>query len=109
MLVLEELEHAQARGANILAELVGYGNTADSYRVTDPHPEGIGAEKAMRHALTSAGLAPGDIGYINAHGTSTSQNDAQESQAIARIFGPKGEAPPVSSITRFRLSRTRSR
>ena len=98
MLVLEELEHAKARGANILAEIVGYGNTGDSYRVTDPHPEGVGAEKAMRLALDSAGLTPDAIGYINAHGTSTSQNDAQESQAIERIFGPKGEAPPVSSV-----------
>ncbi len=98
MLVLEELEHAQTRGANVLAEIVGYGNTGDSYRVTDPHPEGVGAETAMRNALASAGLSPSDIGYINAHGTSTSQNDAQESQAIVRIFGPKGEAPPVSSI-----------
>ena len=98
MLVLEELEHAQKRGARIYAELVGYGNTADAYRVTDPHPEGTGAEGAMRHALRSAGLEPKDIDYINAHGTSTHQNDFGESQAIVRIFGPLGEAPPVSSI-----------
>ena len=96
-LVLEALEHAKARGANVLAEVVGYGNTGDSYRVTDPHPEGVGAEQAMREALRTAKLKPEDIGYINAHGTSTHQNDAQESQAIERIFGPKGEAPPVSS------------
>jgi 3-oxoacyl-[acyl-carrier-protein] synthase II len=98
MLMLEELEHARARGASIFAELVGYGNTGDAYRVTDPHPEGIGAEQAMREALRTAELEPGAIDYINAHGTSTHQNDAQESQAIVRIFGPKGEAPPVSSI-----------
>lgn len=98
VLVLEELEHARARGATIHAEVIGYGNTDDCYRVTDPHPEGRGAEKAMRLALKSAGLAPDAIDYVNAHGTSTSQNDAQESAAIARIFGPKGEAPPVSSV-----------
>jgi 3-oxoacyl-[acyl-carrier-protein] synthase II len=98
VLVLEELEHARARGATIHAEIIGYGNTDDCYRVTDPHPEGRGAEKAMRLALESAGLAPDAIDYVNAHGTSTAQNDAQESAAIARIFGPKGEAPPVSSV-----------
>jgi 3-oxoacyl-[acyl-carrier-protein] synthase II len=98
VLVLEELEHARARGANILAEVAGYGNTGDAYRVTDPHPEGVGAEQAMREALRTAGLEPGAIGYINAHGTSTHQNDAQESQAIERIFGPKGSAPPTSSV-----------
>jgi len=98
VLVLEELEHARARGAPVFAELVGCGNTADAFRTTDPHPEGRGAERAMRLALESAGLTPDAIGYVNAHGTSTSQNDAQESQAIERIFGPRGEAPPVSSI-----------
>jgi len=96
-LVLEEYEHARRRGANIRAEIVGYGNTADCYRVTDPHPEGVSAEQAMRLALKSAGLNPGDIAYINAHGTSTHQNDAMESAAIERIFGPVGQAPPVSS------------
>jgi 3-oxoacyl-(acyl-carrier-protein) synthase len=65
--------------------------------VTDPQPEGERVELAMRLALRSAGLSPTDIGYINAHGTSTQQNDAMESGAIARIFGPRGEAPPVSS------------
>ena len=98
VLVLEDLEHARARGALIRAEVVGYGNTADAYRVTDPHPNGTGAEQAMRNALKSAGLEPAEIDYINAHGTSTHQNDAQECAAITRIFGPKGEAPPVSSI-----------
>ena len=97
LLVLEELDHAKRRGAVIRGEVGGYGNTGDCYRVTDPHPEGIGAEAAMRAALESAGLAPGDIGYINAHGTSTLGNDAMETAAIKRIFGPKGEAPPVSS------------
>ncbi len=97
LLVLEDLEHAQARGADIRAEVVGYANTADAYRVTDPHPEGTAAEQAMRNALKSAGLEPEDIDYINAHGTSTHQNDAMECAAIIRIFGPKGTAPPVSS------------
>ncbi|MFI5403191.1 MAG: beta-ketoacyl-[acyl-carrier-protein] synthase family protein [Planctomycetota bacterium] len=97
VLVLEEYEHARRRGAKLRAEVVGYGNTADCYRVTDPQPEGERVELAMRLALKSAGLAPGDIGYINAHGTSTQQNDAMESGAIKRIFGGRGEAPPVSS------------
>ena len=97
ILVLEEYEHARRRGAQVRAEIVGYGNTADCYRVTDPEPEGASAELAMRNALASAGLAPGDIDYINAHGTSTPQNDAMESAAIKRIFGARGEAPPVSS------------
>lgn len=98
ILVLEELAHARARGARIRAEIVGYGNTADCYRVTDPHPEGVSAELAMRLALKSAGLQPADIHYINAHGTSTHQNDAMETAAIKRIFGPRGQAPPVSSL-----------
>jgi 3-oxoacyl-[acyl-carrier-protein] synthase II len=97
VLVLEEYEHARRRGARIRAEVVGYGNTADCYRVTDPQPEGERVELAMRLALRSAGLSPKDIDYINAHGTSTQQNDAMESGAITRIFGPKGAAPPVSS------------
>jgi len=97
IVVLEEREHARRRGARVRAEMVGYGNTADCYRVTDPRPDGLGAENAMRRALADAGLAPGDIGYINAHGTSTQQNDRMESDAIKRIFGGRGEAPPVSS------------
>jgi 3-oxoacyl-[acyl-carrier-protein] synthase II len=97
VLVLEEYEHAVRRGARVRAEIVGYGNTADCFRVTDPQPEGERVERAMRLALASAGLAPGDIDYINAHGTSTPQNDAMESAAIKRIFGPRGEAPPISS------------
>jgi 3-oxoacyl-[acyl-carrier-protein] synthase II len=97
LLVLEELGHAEARGARIRAEVVGYGNTADAYRVTDPHPEGTSAEQAMRLALGDAGLEPEAIDYINAHGTSTQQNDAMETAAIKRIFGERGQAPPVSS------------
>jgi len=97
VLVLEEYGHARRRGARVRAELIGYGNTADAYRVTDPRPDGIGAENAMRLALASARLAPSDVQYINAHGTSTQQNDLMETEAIKRIFGPRGTAPPVSS------------
>jgi 3-oxoacyl-[acyl-carrier-protein] synthase II len=97
VLVLEEHDHARRRGARLRAELVGYGNTADCYRVTDPQPSGESAELAMRNALRCARLSPADISYINAHGTSTPQNDAMESAAIKRIFGEKGVAPPVSS------------
>jgi 3-oxoacyl-[acyl-carrier-protein] synthase II len=97
VLVLEEAGHARRRGARVRAELVGYGNTADAYRVTDPRMDGVGAENAMRLALASAGLEPREIDYVNAHGTSTHQNDQMESEAIKRIFGPRGQAPPVSS------------
>ncbi|MFQ5845843.1 MAG: beta-ketoacyl-[acyl-carrier-protein] synthase family protein [Planctomycetota bacterium] len=97
VLVLEGHEHARRRRADIRAEVVGYGNTSDSYRVTDPRPDGSGAEQAMREALRSAGLSPADVQYINAHGTSTHDNDGMETGAIKRIFGPKGEAPPLSS------------
>ena len=95
ILVLEELEHAKRRGATIHAELTGYGSTADAYRVTDSHPEGRGAIACMQQALADAGLAPGDIGYINAHGTSTKVNDSSESVAIQQVFA--GKPPPASS------------
>ncbi len=97
MLVLEELDHAKARGANILAELTGYGSTADAYRMTDPHPEGKGAIRAMAEALSDAGLKPTDIGYINAHGTSTQANDAAETKAIKAVFGEYAHRLPISS------------
>ena len=87
MLVLEELEHAKARGARIHGEIVGYGSTADAYRITDSHHEGRGAIACMREALTDAGLNPEDIDYINAHGTSTAVNDSIETLAIKRTFG----------------------
>jgi 3-oxoacyl-[acyl-carrier-protein] synthase II len=86
VVVLEEYEHAKARGATIYAEVVGYGLSGDAYHVTAPHPEGKGAENAMRMALKKAGLEPGDIDYINAHGTST-MADTIELAAARRVFG----------------------
>jgi len=97
IVVLEELEHARRRGAKIYAELTGYGSTADAFRVTDSHPEGRGAIECMRLALEDAGLAPADIGYINAHGTSTQVNDRVETLAIKKVFGEEAYRIPVSS------------
>ena len=93
VVVLEEYEHAKARGAKIYAELAGYGQTADAHDMVAPDPEGNGALKAMEFALADAGLTPKDIDYINPHGTSTGLGDIAESQAIAKIFGDK-EANP---------------
>lgn len=87
IMVLESLEHAQARGATILAEVIGYGATADAYHLTQPAPEGEGAQRAMRQALNDARLNPADVDYINAHGTSTPTGDVQELQAIRSVFG----------------------
>src|SRR4051794_4991604 len=97
MLVLEELEHARARRAKIYGEIVGYGSTADAFRITDSHDEGRGAIACMRQALEGAGVAPGDIDYINAHGTSTSVNDSIEALAIKRAFGEAAYQVPISS------------
>jgi 3-oxoacyl-[acyl-carrier-protein] synthase II len=86
-LILESLDHALDRGATILAEMVGFGQSADAYHMTAPAPEGAGAQLAMRAALRDAGLEPGDVDYINAHGTSTPANDVNETLAIKRVFG----------------------
>jgi 3-oxoacyl-[acyl-carrier-protein] synthase II len=97
MVVLEELEHAKRRGATIYAELVGYGSTADAYRVTDSHPDGRGAIACMHGALKDAGLKPTDIDYVNAHGTSTQVNDRAETLACKALFGEYAYKLPVSS------------
>ena len=97
MVVLEELEHAQRRGAPILGEILGYGTTADAYRITDIHPEGRGAIACMKMAIADAGLNPSDIQYVNAHGTSTSVNDRVESLACKVVFGDRAQQTPVSS------------
>ncbi|HQU26475.1 MAG TPA: beta-ketoacyl-[acyl-carrier-protein] synthase family protein [Acidimicrobiales bacterium] len=96
VLVLEEWEHALARGATILAEVVGAASTADAYHLTAPDPEGRGAIRSMTLALEDAGLAPGDVSHINAHGTSTPLNDLAESVAVRAVFAEG--APPVTSI-----------
>lgn len=95
--VLEDYDHAKARGAKMLAEVVGYGITGDGYHITMPDPEGDGAYRAMRMALRNAGLAPEDIQYINAHGTSTPYNDKFETMAIKRAFGEQAYKLGVSS------------
>ncbi len=97
MVILEEWEHAKRRGATIYAELTGYGTTADAYRLTDSHPDGRGAVACIQGALADAGLAPSDIGYINAHGTSTQVNDKVETIAIKKAFGDGAYQVPISS------------
>ncbi len=96
-IILEDWEHARRRGTRILAELIGYGSTADAGHVTAPDPEGDGAARAMTLALRDAGLAPEEVDYINAHGTSTPLNDKCETLAIRRVFGPHAEKLAVSS------------
>ncbi|MBF0253967.1 MAG: beta-ketoacyl-[acyl-carrier-protein] synthase family protein [Candidatus Omnitrophica bacterium] len=95
--ILEEFEHARKRGARIYGELVGYGSTADAYRLTDSHPEGLGAIASLREALEGARVNPAEVDYLNAHGTSTKVNDAVESLAIRSCFGPAADQLWVSS------------
>lgn len=97
MLILEDLDHALARGAKIHGEIIGYGSTADAFRITDSHDEGRGAIACMREALAEAGLQPEEIDYINAHGTSTAVNDSIETLAIKRTFGEAARTVPISS------------
>ena len=97
VLVLEELGHAQARGAKILGEVVGYGATCDAYHITAPAPGGEGGARAMSLALADAGVAPEEVGYINAHGTSTPLNDSGETAAIKAVFGEHAYHLAVSS------------
>ena len=106
MLVLETLDHARARGATPLAEIAGYGSSADAFRITDMHAEGFGAQAAMRAALKQAGVSPREPGpdgrppiqYISVHGTGTKENDKIETHAIKQVFGPQAPKIPMSSI-----------
>jgi 3-oxoacyl-[acyl-carrier-protein] synthase II len=98
VLILEDRQRALARGATIFAEILGYGSSADAFRITDQDPEGEGAASGMKRALDAAGLTPADIDYISAHGTATQQNDSVETRAIKRVFGDLAGKVPVSSV-----------
>jgi 3-oxoacyl-[acyl-carrier-protein] synthase II len=97
VVILESLEHAEARGANIIAEVVGYGSTCDAYHITSPDPDGTGAARAMKDAIEEAGIKPEEVSYINAHGTSTELNDKFETFAIKKAFGEDAYKVPISS------------
>src|SRR5262249_16057702 len=97
MLVLEELEHARARGAHILAEIAGFGANCDAYHMTQPSPGGEGAAECMAQALIDSGVTPDAVGYVNAHGTGTPHNDDAETRAIKRVVGEHAPRLPVSA------------
>lgn len=97
ILVMESLDHAQKRGANIIAEVVGYGATGDAFHITSPDPSGDGAARSMEEAIKEAGIKKEEVGYINAHGTSTSYNDKFETIAIKNVFGDMAKDIPISS------------
>jgi 3-oxoacyl-[acyl-carrier-protein] synthase II len=97
ILIIESLHHARARGARIYAEIAGWGVSADAYHLVQPHPDGIGAAKAMERALENAGIGLDGIDYINAHGTSTPINDRSETIAIKRVFGELAYKIPINS------------
>ena len=98
VVILETLDHARKRRGKILAEVAGYGSTADAFRITDQDPQGMGAIVAMTEALADAKLSPSDVHYINAHGTGTKENDGNETLAIKQVFGDHARGCPVSSI-----------
>ncbi len=98
VLVIESLEHARKRGAKILGEIIGYGSSADAFRVTDQDPDGAGAAASMNAALTDANVKPSDIDYISAHGTGTKQNDQVETLGVKRVFGELAPKVPISSV-----------
>jgi 3-oxoacyl-[acyl-carrier-protein] synthase II len=98
ILILEEHECAKRRGARLLAEILGYGSTADAFRVTDMHEDGRGAAAAMQGALDAAGVKPHEIDYISAHGTGTEENDKIETRAIKKVFGEHAKKVPISSV-----------
>jgi 3-oxoacyl-[acyl-carrier-protein] synthase II len=97
MLVLESLEHAQARGAKIYGEVIGYGSTCDAYHITAPDPDGGAAQESMRQAIEDAGITPEQVDYINAHGTSTPLNDKGETAAVKAVFGEYAKRLMISS------------
>jgi 3-oxoacyl-[acyl-carrier-protein] synthase II len=97
ILVLEEYEHAKARGAHIYGEILGHGMTCDAYHMTAPDPEGREAARAMKMAMANAGVSPQDVQYINAHGTSTPLNDKTETMILKKIFGDAAYKIPISS------------
>ena len=97
VLVVEEYEHAKARGAKIYAEIVGYGSTCDAYHITSPSPDGVGGARAMKLAMEEAGIKPEDVSYINAHGTSTPPNDRTETASIKIALGEEAYKVPISS------------